>query len=75
MGPMQTTREPVPGPAEKEAAGFGIDLSQLNYLLSLTPYERLQRHEQALDLVSAVRKAGIQLYGFDPRSADSPDQS
>jgi len=62
------------GPAGDQAAAFGIDLVQLDYLLSLTPSERLKRHEQALDLVNAVRKAGIRLYGFDPRSTGSPDQ-
>ena len=72
MSLMQATKEGVGGPASKEAAAFGIDLSQLDYLLSLTPYERLRRHEQALDLVRVVRKAGIQLYGFDPRSPDPP---
>ena len=75
MSPMQAKEEPVPGSAEQQAAAYGIDLSQLNDLLSLTPYERMKRHEQALDLVSAVRKAGIRLYGFDPRSADSLDRS
>ena len=73
MGPMQVINDSVWGRAGKEAAAFGIDLSQLEYLLSLTPSERLVRHEQALDLVRAVRKAGIQFYGFDPRSAGSPD--
>ena len=72
---MQIIKEAVWGAAGKEAAAFGIDLSQLDYLLSLTPYERLVRHEQALNLVRAVRKAGIQHYGFDPRSADSPDRA
>jgi hypothetical protein len=75
MSLMQGTKETTLGPAGIEAAAFGIDLSQLDYLLTLTPHERLKRHEQALDLVSAVRKAGIQLYGFDPRSTDSPDQT
>jgi hypothetical protein len=73
MGLMQVIKETGWGAAGKEAAAFGIDLSQLDYLLSLTPYERLMRHEQALQLVRAARKAGIQLYGFDPRSADAPD--
>lgn len=36
----------------------GIDLSLTDYLLSLTPLQRLQRHDQALELVRAARAAG-----------------
>jgi hypothetical protein len=44
------------------------DMSLLEYLWSLTPAERLVRHEQALELVRALRRAGQRHYGFDPRS-------
>lgn len=37
----------------------GIDLSRLRANLSLTPLERLRRHQQALRLVMEVRRAGI----------------
>jgi hypothetical protein len=48
------------------AIDYGIDVSQLDYLLTLTPTDRILRHDRALDLVRAVRQAGIRHYGFDP---------
>ena len=56
--------------AWQAAIDYGIDVSQLEYLLTLTPEERLLRHEQALTLVRAARQAGIDYYGFDPRYPD-----
>ncbi|HVP10104.1 MAG TPA: hypothetical protein VMV94_02840 [Phycisphaerae bacterium] len=58
---------PCYGKAWQAAIDFGIDVSQIEYLLTLTPTERLQRHEQALGLVRAMREAGRRYYGFDPR--------
>jgi len=55
-------------PACRAAAEYGIDVYQLKYNLTLTPGERLKRHDAALTLVLAVREAGIRFYGFDPRS-------
>jgi hypothetical protein len=52
----------------------GIDVSQLEYLLTLTPAERLLRHEQAVELVRAVRQAGIKHYGFDPRDLEAAER-
>ena len=49
------------------AIDYGIDVSQLEYLLTLTPTERILRHQQALELVRAMRQAGREHYGFDPR--------
>ena len=53
--------------AYQEAIEYGIDISQLEYLLTLSPTERLIRHDAALTLVLAAREAGIRYYGFDPR--------
>lgn len=53
--------------AYKDATDYGIDVHHLEYLLTLTPTERLMRHDAALALVLAAREAGIQYYGFDPR--------
>ena len=50
------------------ALDCGIDLSITDYLLTLTPEQRLERHDQALELVMALRQAGIDYYGFDPRN-------
>lgn len=49
------------------AADYGIDMSQLEYLQTLTPAERLDRHEHARQLVLALRQAGTEHYGYDPR--------
>ena len=53
--------------AWQAAIDYGIDVSQLEYLLTLTPTQRVERHQQALVLVRAMRQAGVDHYGFDPR--------
>ncbi len=50
------------------AIEYGIDLSLTDYLLTLSVLDRLERHEQALELIRAARAAGREYYGFDPRS-------
>lgn len=60
-----------PNCAYQAAVEYGIDVSQLEYILTLTPAERLRRHDAALAFVLAARKAGIQYYGFDPRSPEA----
>jgi hypothetical protein len=52
-----------------------VDLDLLEYLQSLTPRERVLRHDQALELVQALRRAGVVHYGVDPRSPEIPDGS
>ena len=48
-----------------------IDVDLLEYLLTLTPAQRIERHEAALELVRALRKAGTEHRGFDPRAVAS----
>lgn len=60
------------GDAWQAAIDFGIDVSQIEYLLTLTPTQRLERHAQALETVRAVREAGKRYYGFDPRYPETP---
>jgi hypothetical protein len=60
-----------PMQAYSAAIEYGIDISQLEYLLTLTPAERLRRHDAALAFVLAAREAGIRYYGFDPRSPEA----
>jgi len=43
-----------------ESAEADLDHDLLDFLQSLTPAERLRRHESALALVRALRKAGAQ---------------
>jgi hypothetical protein len=63
------------GPACQAAIEFGIDPRELDYLLGLSPLERLVRHDQALQLIIAAQEAGVQHYGVDPRPAEDPDKS
>jgi hypothetical protein len=58
--------------AWQAAIEYGIDVNQLEYLLTLTPLERIERHDRALELVRALREAGIKHYGFDPRLPEPP---
>jgi hypothetical protein len=58
--------------AYQHAVEFGIDTCQLEYALTLTPAERLRRHDAALAFVVAARKAGIKYYGFNPRPPEAP---
>ena len=71
MSLQENKPDPASGPphgsAWQAAMDYGIDMSQIEYLLTLTPTERLERHEQALALVQAMREAGKQYYGYDPR--------
>jgi hypothetical protein len=62
--------ESPPGSASRIAAEYGFDLAQIDEALAQTPLERLIHHDQALDLILAVRKAGIEHHGFDPGSAE-----
>jgi len=72
MHPAKSSRRAADGlmRAYQDAVKFGIDMSQIEYLLTLTPAERLRRHDAALAFVLAARKAGIRYYGFDPRSPE-----
>ncbi len=54
-----------------DAEDEDIDLDLLAYLLTLTPEQRIERHDAALELVKALRKAGTEHHGFDPRAVAS----
>lgn len=55
----------------RAAIDYGIDVNQLDYILSLTPAERLRRHDAALIFVRTAREAGIRYYGIDNRSPET----
>jgi hypothetical protein len=63
----------APAPQQNEDDDIDVDL--LDYLQTLTVAQRVERHEAALELVRALRKAGTEHYGFDPRAvvAESSD--
>lgn len=54
--------------AWQAAIDFGVDVSLLEYNLTLTPEQRLIKHEVARRRVAAFRQAGKAHYGFDPRT-------
>jgi hypothetical protein len=66
--PVQTSNDPW-----QTAVEYGIDIGQLEFLLALTPAERLRRHEIVRPLIVAARRAGIQYYGFDPRPPEAAE--
>jgi len=45
------------------AVDFGIDLTLLYERLKLTPTERIEKHEQMLEFVEELRRAGLEKYG------------
>ncbi len=72
MNAAKQYNTPPTGPHWQAAADYGIDMSQLECLSALTPSERLEHHEQARQLVFALRQAGTKLYGYDPRHPPAP---
>ncbi|MGH7975515.1 MAG: hypothetical protein ACREDS_02080 [Limisphaerales bacterium] len=49
---------PDAGPAWRAAMEYGFDMSLIEDALQLTPEQRLEQHQRALDLVLAVKEAG-----------------
>jgi hypothetical protein len=59
--------------AWQKAKEYGIDIAQLEFLIALSPAERLRRHDMVRPLILAARQAGIQYYGFDPRPPETAE--
>jgi len=59
MGDSQDQLVAGIGTARQAAVEYGIDIHLLDYLQTLTPAERFVRHEQALELVQALRKSVV----------------
>lgn len=49
---------PDAGPAWRAAADYGFDMSLVEEALRMTPEQRIEQHQRALDLVLAVMGAG-----------------
>ena len=49
---------PDAGPAWRAAAEYGFDMSLVEDALQLTPEQRLEQHQRALDLILEVKEAG-----------------
>jgi hypothetical protein len=68
---------------ELNAAGFpdfpptdetgDVDLTLLDYTLSLTPAERVRQAEEFSRFAEMVRQAGINHYGMDPRPPEEAE--
>ena len=56
-----------PPPSEVEPQDGGLRPSQIRWILSLTPEQRLKMHDNFLELVHALREAGRKLHGRDTR--------
>ncbi len=65
-GPVSEQTPPDPSEAD-------LDIELLMELQALTPAERLARHDAALQLVLALREAGTNFYGVDPRTLAAPE--
>jgi hypothetical protein len=52
FSPSKRRKDPI-----KAAADYGIDIQMLADNLARTPAERIRRHQIALDLFNALRKA------------------
>ena len=53
----------------------GVDLTLIDYMLSLTPTQRLEALEQMMRLDEALTEARVKLYGFDPRADIEAERS
>jgi hypothetical protein len=49
---------PDAGPAWRAAVEYGFDMSLVEDALRLTPEQRLEQHQRALDLILEVKEAG-----------------
>ncbi|HEV8377787.1 MAG TPA: hypothetical protein VGP99_02975 [Tepidisphaeraceae bacterium] len=54
-----------PPPSEAEPQDGGLTPSQIRWILSLTPEQRLKIHDGFLELAIALREAGRKLHGRD----------
>jgi hypothetical protein len=68
----QRLLNPAPGSAIEAAQKFGIDLTLLIERLRMTPTERLEHHQAALEMVEALRDAGRSMRGQGRGSSEGP---
>jgi len=62
-----------PPPSEAEPQDGGLTPSQIRWILSLTPEQRLKMHDDFLELVEALREAGRKLHGRDIRASQKAE--
>jgi len=49
---------PDAGPAWRAAAKYGFDMSLVEDAMRMTPEQRLEQHQQALDMILELKDAG-----------------
>ncbi len=49
---------PEAGPAWRAAAEYGFDMSLVEDALRMTPEQRLEQHQRALDMILELKEAG-----------------
>jgi len=49
---------PDAGPAWRAAAEYGFDMSLVEDAMRMTPEQRLERHQHALDMILELKEAG-----------------
>jgi len=49
---------PDAGPAWRAAAEYGFDMSLVEDALRMTPEQRLEQHQRALDMILELKEAG-----------------
>ena len=54
----QYVMPPDAGPAWRAAAKYGFDMSLVEDALRLTPEQRLEQHQRALDMILELKEAG-----------------
>lgn len=52
----------------------GVDLSLIDYMLSLTPTQRLEALEKEMADDDALTRARVKFYGSDPRDTAEAEQ-
>jgi hypothetical protein len=62
-------RDQWPVDVQRTDASGEFDLEQLEYNLSLSPTERLERAQQFSEFLEAVREAGRRAHGLECRDA------
>ena len=60
-------------PVLRQAIDWGIDVDLIAVNLSLTPQERIHRHQQALDMIDLLKQAVNESYEPSRKSSDSSD--
>lgn len=69
----QSSKFPLDALGQPHPADLGdVDIEAIKANLTLTPVERLRKHEQALRSVQSLREAGDRFYSSHPNATQPP---